>query len=102
MSAVKGKLENGKVILADHVDWPEGTEVRVEPISNGDAMASGEELQGDDPDSIARWLAWYDSLEPLIFTADEEAAREAAQREAKEREKAAFTERAEKLRRLFE
>jgi hypothetical protein len=102
MSAVKGKLENGKVVLAQQVNWPEGTEVRVEPISNGDELAPGEEFQGDDPESIARWLAWYDSLEPLIFTPEEAAEREAAEREAKQREKGAFVERAERLRRLFE
>jgi hypothetical protein len=74
MSAVKGRLENGKVVLAEQVDWPDGTEVRVEPVSNGDQLAPGEESQGDDPQSIARWLAWYDSLEPLILTPEEEAA----------------------------
>ena len=25
------------------------------------------------PEAIADWLAWYDSLEPLVFTPEEEA-----------------------------
>jgi hypothetical protein len=102
MSAVNGKLENGKVVLAESVDWPEGTQVRVEPLTNGGEIIVHDDLQGGNPESIARWLAWYDSLEPLIFTPEEEAALRTAREEDKEREKAAFADRSEKLRRLFE
>ena len=33
-----------------------------------------EEEQGTDPESIARWLEWFDSLEPLRMTSADEAA----------------------------
>ena len=61
-----------------------------------------EENWPDTPETIAAWLKWYDSLEPLIFTDEERAAWEAARREQKEFEKATFAERAEKLRRMWE
>ncbi|MGA7499374.1 MAG: hypothetical protein WBX00_21800, partial [Isosphaeraceae bacterium] len=60
------------------------------------------DLLGDDPASIARWLAWFDSLEPLSFTPEEEAAWEAARRERRDWEKSRFDERAERLKGMFE
>ena len=60
------------------------------------------DLLGDDPASIARWLAWFDSLEPLEFTLEEEAALEAARQERRDWEKSRSDERAERLKAMFE
>ena len=71
MNAARAKYENGQIVLTEAVDWPEGTELSVEPLStNGDDSA---DQLSDDTESIARWLKWYDSVQPLVFTAEEEA-----------------------------
>jgi hypothetical protein len=102
MKAIHAIWKDGRVVPTQPVDWPDGTPLTVEPIEEPRAADSGGDLLGDDPASIARWLAWYDTLEPLIFTPEEEAAWEAARRESRHREKSRFPERAEQLKGMFE
>ena len=52
--------------------------IKEEPIKETLFNVSDGDLLGDDPASIERWLAWFDSLEPLNFTPEEEAAWHAA------------------------
>jgi hypothetical protein len=55
------------------VDWPEGRRLLVEPdLSQNDPGGVREEEWSNSPEAIAKWLEWYDSLEPLIFTPEEE------------------------------
>ena len=61
-----------------------------------------EEEQGDDPESIAKWLAWVDSLEPLILTPEDEERIRQARDEQKAFELARWEERSRKLEKLFE
>ena len=61
-----------------------------------------EDEQGDDPESIARWCAWVDSLEPFILTADDEERIRKAREEQKAFEFAQWEARANNLRKLFE
>jgi hypothetical protein len=61
-----------------------------------------EEDWQDTPEAIAAWLRWYDSLEPLQFTPQEEAKWQDVSQAQKEREKAAFAACAEELRRTWE
>ena len=73
MSAIRGTYRNGQVILdgPPPADWPDGAEVRLElvdPVSDDDPDG----LLGTDPESIARWLAWYESLKPFL-TEEEDA-----------------------------
>ena len=77
MNAVNAKYQNGQVVLSHTVDWPDGTQVMVEPLVASRNRQSPDHTrcvveQENDPDSIARWLQWYDSLQPLIFTSEEE------------------------------
>jgi hypothetical protein len=68
----KGVIQQGQVIVAKPIDLPDGTEVIVAscpPRSDDDV----EEGWDNSPEGIAAWLQWYDSLEPLIFTLEEEA-----------------------------
>lgn len=83
MSVIRGTIQDGKVVFDTPPDWPEGKEVLViDPaeankasIDDGDRFRMLlEEEQGTDPESIAKWLAWFDSLEPLKMTQEEEAA----------------------------
>jgi hypothetical protein len=82
MNGVEGVVKEGKIVLDSLPNWPEGSRVIVRPLQRGDANGTkGERLlrgmtedeQGDDPESIAKWLAEYDALEPLRISAEEEA-----------------------------
>jgi hypothetical protein len=102
MTTIKATVKGGRLELNVPPDWPDGTEVIVQPIEPGETFGVQEQAWADTPEAIAEWLGWYDSLEPLMFTDQERAAWEAARREQKEFEKTTFEERAEKLRRLWE
>ena len=41
MHAVKGTWKNGHVELSEHVDWPEGSELLVEPITSNEEKIGG-------------------------------------------------------------
>jgi hypothetical protein len=95
-------MRNGHIVLDNPADLPEGCRVLVEPIAEEETFGIREEDWQDTPEAIAAWLHWYDSLEPLQLTPQEEAEEQAARQAQREREKAAFAERAEKLRRIWE
>jgi hypothetical protein len=101
MDAVKGIVQNGRILVSEPLDWPDGTQVLVEPIPP-EAVGMAEEEQGDDPESIARWIAAFDAIPPLQMTPEEEANWQADRKAQKEFEKAQFFEHAEKLRRMWE
>lgn len=94
MSAIKGIIQNGQVILQQPTDWPDGTEVTVTPAAEDDGPMT--------PEEIARTLAAMDKIEPFDMTDEERAAIEADRQARKEWEKAHFNEHADKLRRLWE
>jgi hypothetical protein len=101
MNAVKGTVQNGQIVLDHPAELPEGCRVIVEPITE-ESFGTREEDWEDTPEAVAAWLKWYDSLEPLQGSPQEEAEWQAARQAQREREKAAFEERAEKLRRMWE
>lgn len=73
MSAIRGTFKDGKIILdgPPPADWPDGARVIVEPDPADEVT---EEIpQRDDPESLARWLAWCDSLKQFRMTDDEAA-----------------------------
>jgi hypothetical protein len=102
LKTIRAVWRDGQILPTQPVDWPEGTALTVEPVEESVATESNEDLFGDDPASIARWLAWFDSLEPLIFTSEEDAAWQAARRQRRGWEKSTFEERAERLTGLIE
>jgi hypothetical protein len=102
MSAIKGTYQNGQVILKERADWPEGTEVLVEPVSVERSLGIRDEDWPTDPEGIARHLALMDRIEPLVMTPQEEADWEAARKAQKEHDLATSEERARRIERLFE
>jgi hypothetical protein len=102
MKSIHAVWKNGQIVPTQPVDWPEGTALAVEPLEGLVEAESQGDLLGDDDASIARWLAWFDTLEPLDFTPEEEAAWQAARRERRDLEKSRFNERAERLKEMFE
>jgi hypothetical protein len=103
VNAIQGVVRNGHIVLDKPSGLPDGTRVEVVPV---DAPRPSFGLREADwpttPEGIAELLARIDQIEPLIRTAQEEAEWKAALQAQKEAEKAAFAERAETLRRMWE
>ena len=102
MTAVKGIVKNGQIVVGEPLDWPDGTEVIVRQVAEEETFGVPEEDRQDTPEAIAAWIQWFDSIEPLQMTPEEEAEWQAARQAQKEFEKARFMEHADKLRRMWE
>jgi hypothetical protein len=74
MNAIKATWKGGRIVPAEPVDWSEGCEVVVEPVPVAASKIGLDESEWqDDPASRADWDAWIRTIEPLEFTAEEEA-----------------------------
>ena len=74
MHAIKAVWKNGRILPSEPVDWPEDSELLVEPIMpNEEKLGSTEDEWGDDPASIAAWEAGVRSIEPPEYTDQERA-----------------------------
>ena len=72
MHAIKAIWKNGRIVPSEPVDWPEGSELMVEPIvPNEQKIGLSEEEWRDDPASIAAWIAAVEKIEPLIWAEGE-------------------------------
>jgi hypothetical protein len=74
MKTITATWKNGHILPDEDGDWPEGCRLKIEPVQEEDAtIGVREEDWSNSPEAIANWLKWYDSLEPLEFTPEEEA-----------------------------
>jgi hypothetical protein len=74
MHAIKAIWKNGRILPSEPVDWPEGSELLVEPImGNENKLGLTEEEWRDDPASIAAWEIGVRSIEPPEYSAEERA-----------------------------
>lgn len=74
MGEVHAVWRDGRIVPEGPVDWPEGCRLRIEPDPAPPETGEGRAEDGSNaPEAVADWLAWYDSLEPLVFTPEEEA-----------------------------
>jgi hypothetical protein len=102
VSAIKGTVKNGQILLDHPADLPDGCCVLIEPLAEEETFGIREEDWQDTPEAVASWLRWYDSLEPLGMRVEEEAGWQAARKARRHLEKARFDERAESLRGQWE
>ena len=58
--------KDGRIVPSEPVDWPDGTPLSVMPIEDED------DLLGNTPEAVARWLAAYDALPALQMSEAEE------------------------------
>ena len=98
MNTMMGTYLDGQIVPDSVPSWANGVRIVMEVDV---ASCEPTDDQGDDPESIARWLAWYDALEPLILTAEDEQRIADARKDHRERELATWGERNEKLEQLF-
>jgi len=72
MDVIKATVRQGRLELEAPPDWPDGTEVLIEPMSvPSEKIGIDESEWRDDPDSLADWEAWIPTIEPLEFTPEE-------------------------------
>ena len=84
MHAIRAIWTNGKIVPEEPVDWPEGSELLVEPIFEGEKTGLTEEEWQDDPESIAAWIEAVNKIEPLKWSPGEQDAFEAQCRASRE------------------
>lgn len=99
MSAIHGTIIDGQIVPDVPPPWANGTRIVLRPESE---RTGTDDDQGDDPESIARWLAWYDGLQPLLLTAEDEERIGRVREEQRAYELATWEERSRKLEQLFE
>jgi hypothetical protein len=73
MNAIRAIWTNGQIVPAEAVDWPEGSELLVEPVPSSEKIGLDESEWRDDAQSIADWVTWVDTIEPLVFSDAERA-----------------------------
>lgn len=83
MKAIHAIWKDGRIIPSQPVDWPDGTPLTVEPVEEPRGSETEESLLGNDPASIARWIASYEALPPLQMTEAEQGEWLAARRDMK-------------------
>src|SRR5580704_15874953 len=71
MHAIKAIWTNGRILPSEPVDWPEGSELLVEPVAKSGKIGLGESEWRDDPESIAAWIAAVEKIEPMIWAEGE-------------------------------
>lgn len=72
MNAIRATWTNGRIVPAEPVDWPEGSQLLVEPLPSSERIGMDESEWRDDPQSIAEWIAAVESIEPLVWAEEEE------------------------------
>ena len=73
MKAIHAIWRDGQIVPTQPIDWPDGTALSIEPVEEPPADDAEGDLLGNDPASIARWIAYYEALPLLRMTAAEEA-----------------------------
>jgi len=84
MKSIHAIWKDGRIVLTQPVDWPDGTALFVEPLEPRPPAEPEEDLTGDDPAAVSRWLAYFDTLPPLRMSEAEEAEWHAARRQMKD------------------
>jgi hypothetical protein len=92
--SIKAVVRDGRIEPEVPLDLPDGTRLVV-------STEGAESREAGSPEAIEAWLLWSDTLEPLIFSAEEKAAWEPDRSERKAWELSRSDQHAERLARLW-
>lgn len=73
MSAIRGKYLDGTVVLQSRANWPNGTEVVVQPTATAESIGMRDDDWPTTPEGIASLLARMDQFTAIQITPEEEA-----------------------------
>ena len=102
MSLITGTVKNGLVVLDEPTGLPDGSRVVVQPVETAETFGISESDWQDTPEAVTDWLMWYESLEPLKLSVDDEESLNAFRQCQKEESKLAFDDRADRLRKIWQ
>jgi hypothetical protein len=72
VNAIKATVMQGRLELSVPLDWPDGTEVLIEPTAAPlEKIGIDESEWRDDPESLADWEGWIKTFEAFELTPDE-------------------------------
>ncbi len=74
MNLIRTTWINGRIMPAEPVDWPEGSELIAEPVATPGKIGLDESEWRDDAEALADWEAWLPTVEPLDLSEEEGAA----------------------------
>jgi hypothetical protein len=72
MSVVKGTWKNGRIVFDGPVSWSEGSRLVVREVAPAEMEFLTEEEQGDDPESVRRWIDELRAIPGLPMTPEQE------------------------------
>jgi hypothetical protein len=73
MNAITAVWKNGQIVPNEPVDWPEGSQLLVEPLeTRGEKLGLDESDWDDSPEGIAEWVAAVEKIEPMVWAEGEE------------------------------
>jgi len=67
MSGIRAVINDRSITVPAPSDLPDGTEVLVELIPITGKIGLDESEWRDDPEALADWAAWLDTIEPIPF-----------------------------------
>ncbi len=71
MNAIKAVWTQGRILPSEPVNWPEGSELLIEPLPSMERIGLDEADWRDGPAAQADWDAWIRTLEPAQLSAAE-------------------------------
>ncbi len=98
MSAIRGIIRKGQVVMTEPANLPDETEVEIVPVGLMSPVDAEETMS---PDEIAGTLAAMDEIEPFDMTDEERAAIDADRQARKDWEESRFNEHADRLRSMW-
>lgn len=70
MSRIHAVVRDRRIDVAAPPDLPDGMSVTVEVLPAGEKIGLDESEWSDDPEALADWAAWLETIEPVEFVKD--------------------------------
>jgi hypothetical protein len=100
MREIEATVRDGRVVTETPLNLPDGTKVKIIDLEG--TSGDGVDIWENSPEGLKAWHAWFDSLEPVVFTPEEESELAKFREERRAWELAHFDERIDKLKKMWE
>lgn len=67
MTSIRTVIHDRRIEIPAPDDLPDGTEVEIDLVPVGEKVGLDESQWRDDPEALADWAAWLETIEPIPF-----------------------------------